>query len=59
MFNAEYGKAKPQLDFIEFLDGHEWRKKQSCLTSIHSNVSWKRSKWFIRVQNTILVNKNE
>jgi len=59
MFDEEYGTSKQQLDFIAFYDGHEWQKK-----AIRSDVntfreSWKRSKWFIWVQDTALANKSE
>lgn len=54
MFDEEYGKPNQQLNFIAFYDGHEWQNK-----AIKSDVntfreSWKRSKWFIWVQDTPL-----
>ena len=54
MFDDEYGTPNQQLDLIAFYDGHEWQNK-----AIKSDVdtfrkSWKRSKWYIWVQDTAL-----
>ena len=54
MFDEEYGKSNQQLDFIAFYDGHERQNKaiRSDVTTFRE--SWKRSKWFIWVQDTPL-----
>jgi len=50
MFDAEYGSIKQQLEFIAFYDGHEWRNKAVKSDVNTFRESWKRSKWFIWMQ---------
>jgi len=54
MFDEQYEKPKQQLDFIAFYDGHEW-KNEAIKTDVNEfRESWKRSKWFIWIQDTPL-----
>ena len=55
MFDQEYNKPNQQLDFIAFYDGHE-RQRKAIRTDLNTfRKSWKRSKWFIWIQDTPLV----
>jgi len=54
MFDEEYGKGNQQLNFIAFYDGHE-RQNKAIKSDVNTfRDSWKRSKWYIWVQDTSL-----
>ena len=54
MFDEEYNKADQQLEFIAFYDGHERQRKAISSDVNIFRKSWKRSKWFIWIQDTPL-----
>ncbi len=50
LFDEEYGRSDQQLDLIAFYDGHEWQDLALRSDTQAFRDSWKRSKWFIWVQ---------
>jgi hypothetical protein len=54
MFDQNYGTPEQQMDFITFYDGHERENKAIVSGLAVFRSSWKRPKWFIWVQDTLL-----
>lgn len=46
-FDATYGTARQQFDFVLFLDGHERRARAQWATLSAFRESWKRPKWHV------------
>lgn len=46
-FDATYGTAAQQFDFVLFLDGHERAKRAEAAGLAAFRSSWKRPKWHI------------
>lgn len=54
MFDQNYGTPRQQMDFVIFYDGHERENKAIVSDLAVFRSSWKRPKWFIWVQDTML-----
>lgn len=51
LFDEEYDSPSRQLEFVAFLDGHEWGKHAIAAGVDTFRASWRRPKWYIFTQD--------